>query len=307
MRLRCAFTMYLLILFLLPAAVPGEQHADEAGFLPEDTMPYDNHETVTVIPVDSLNKIEVDSLNTAVSSAFLYGDPHHLAPLGKIEPIQRKDPVFYEWQLYVLLFALFCLALAKYFFPGRLKIMMQSVFSMRLFLQADKENIVLTETPGYLLKINFLLCVSLLLFQTLDYYDLIPADGILHPLLIYAFIAVMAVCFYFLKHLMIRFLAWMFDTHSTSKAYFNNIFVVNHFAGLALLPLVFYQAFNPLSHAVHVAWILLIIINLYKIIRGAMLGHALADFSGYYLFLYLCGVELAPLLIIGKAASVYLF
>ncbi len=307
MRLRSACKMCLLFLFMLPVAMLVGQDADEAGFVPADTMPRDMYETETPVPVDPLNISEDESLATAISSEFFYGDPHHLAPVGNIELKKRQDTVFYEWQLYVILFVLFFLALAKYFFPGRLKMLIRSAFSMRFFLQADKENMILTETPSYLLKTNFLLCVSLLLFQTLDYYDLIIADGTLHPLLTYALIAVMAVGFYFLKHLMIRFLGWLFHTHNASKAYFNNIFVVNHFAGLALLPLVFYQAFNPLSHAVHIAWLLLIIINLYKIIRGAMLGHALADFSAYYLFLYLCGVELAPLLIIGKAASVYLF
>ncbi len=240
-------------------------------------------------------------------SMSVFGSPHELQPEGDLRPVPRKGSPAGMWMLYVLIVCLGSLAVARYFFPGRFKRLLQSVFGLRFFLQLDKEGIIMNETPSYLLKVNFLLSLSLLMVQTVHYYSLATPWGMLHGALLFGGALVFLILFYILKRLLLIYLSWLFGTPHVSQSYFNNIFVFNHFAGIMILPIVFYQAFNPLSGALHLAWGLLILINIYKVIRGAYLGHSLAGFSLYYLFLYLCGVELAPLLILGKSVTKYMF
>ncbi len=250
---------------------------------------------------------EVDPERVIHSSGDYFGSLHHLMPENGLKPITRHERAVSDWMLYVILVCFFSLALARFFFPGRVSMLIRSVFGLRFFIQADKENMILSEAASYLLKLNYLLCTSLLIMQSLLFFGVTLPWGQLHPGLTYALIFLATGLFYVLKHLLISYLGWLFKTRKASKAYFNNIFVVNHVTGMMLLPLVFYQVFNPLSNALVAAWALFLLFNVYKVIRGVILGHTHTDLSAYYIFLYLCGVELAPLLILGKAVSVYLF
>jgi hypothetical protein len=64
--------------------------------------------------------------------------------------------------------------------------------------------------------------------------------------------------------------------------------------------LLYTNAYNPGTTGLYLAWALLVIINIAKMIRGAVIGYTQAGFSVYYLILYLCAIELAPLLIFAK-------
>ncbi len=242
-----------------------------------------------------------------VSSESFYGSSHKLHHGGEINPRPITETAHNTWMLLVFLLCLGCLAVAKYFFPGRFIRLLQSVFGLRFFLQIDKEGIIRNEAASYLLKVNFLLVASLLLVQTLTYFSATTPWGKVDPVLLYGGILLFLALFYVLKHFVLVYLSWLFETPRSNRSYLNNIFVFNHFAGILLLPLVFYEAFSPYDGALQLAWAILVLLNLYKVIRGAYLLRSLADFSVYYLFLYLCAVELAPLLILGKAVTIYMF
>lgn len=305
------------ILLLLFAAVFLAGNLSKASGLPADTTLTGSGQVTEALSGDRQDTLYLghpekliygdDPEITIQSSRVYYEAEHHLMPGNGLEPIARQEAAVSDWMLYVILVCFFSLALARFYFPGRVHMLVRAVFGLRFFLQVDKENMILSETASYLLKLNYLLCIALLIMQSLQFAGVALPWPHLHPALIYAIVFLATVLFYVLKNLLVSYLGWLFNTKKAAKAYFNNIFVFNHVIGMLLLPLVFYQAFNPLSGAIIAAWALLLLFNLYKVTRGAILGHTHADFSVYYLFLYLCGVELAPLLILGKAASVYLF
>ncbi len=305
--------LMLLLALSLPASGYATDVARQADVLPRENQQADNlaaemtHEGDE--PTDSLMHLQQgDGAGEPVqSSAEYYDSRHYLIAENGLLTKPRSTRVVNEWMIYLILTGLFSLAVAKFFYPGRVSMLIRSVFGLRYFIQVDKENMILSETASYLLKLNYLIGISLLIMQTLLYFDATLPWGHLHPAFTYALIFVATAFFYVLKRLLISYLGWLFHARKAGKAYFNNVFVFNHVIGMMLLPLVFYQAFNPLSHALIAAWALLLLFNLYKVVRGAILGHTHTDFSVYYLFLYLCGVELAPLLLLGKAASVHLF
>ncbi len=307
----------LLLILLLATALPAFSYAAdfarEADVLPEETKQADN--LFAEMPQDAdepsaglMQKQQEHQAGEPVQSSVVYYDSlHHLMPENGLRRKPRSERVVNEWMLYLILISFLSLAVAKFFYPGRVSMLIRSVFGLRYFIQVDKENMILSETASYLLKLNYLIGISLLIMQTLLYFDATLPWGHLHPAFTYALIFVATALFYVLKRLLISYLGWLFHARKAGKAYFNNVFVFNHVIGMMLLPLLFYQAFNPLSHALIAAWALLLLFNVYKVVRGAILGHTHTDFSVYYLFLYLCGVELAPLLLLGKAASVHLF
>lgn len=243
----------------------------------------------------------------AVSGDSFFGTPHHLQAPERMEVLEKAESFPRDWMIWVIVAGLTAVAISRYFFPSRVYNIFRAVLGMRLLYMLHKEGGFFRETPTYLLYLNFLLVISLLIFQTLRATQAsLPWDEI-HPLILYGGILLFFLLFYLLKFLFMGFLAWVFHTGKASMLYYTNLFVMNQFTGLLVMPLVFYHAVTPSLNSLYAAWILIILLNIYKVIRGAILGYTISDFSGYYLFLYLCGVELAPLLIIGKAASAYLF
>ena len=242
-----------------------------------------------------------------VSGDSFFGTPHHLQASEGMEALERAEPFPRDWMIWIMAAGLIAVAMSRYYFPTRVKNIFRAVIGLRLLYLLHKEGGFFRETPTYLLYVNFLLVISLLIFQTLRATRAsLPWDEI-HPAVLYGGILLFFLLFYLLKFLLTGFLAWVFYTRKASMLYFTNLFVMNQFTGLLVMPLVFYHAVIPSATSLYAAWVLVILLNVYKVIRGGILGHTISDFSVYYLFLYLCGVELAPLLIIGKAASVYLF
>ncbi len=251
---------------------------------------------------DTLNQFHA----VANSQAF-FGSQHYLVPQGGIEYLGDSPVVLNQWMLWVFVAILSMIALARFFFPLRLRLMFRAVFGLRYFLQIDKDGTFFRETPTYLLTASYLAVFSLLVNQTLDFVGQVDALALYSSPVLYAGILAFFISFYALKYMVLRHLAWIFSTQKATAFYLKNIFLLNQFMGMCILPLVFYNAFNPGLSGLYAAWILVVTIAAYKLFRGAILGYRASGFSIYYLILYLCAVELAPLIVIGKAASIYLF
>lgn len=245
---------------------------------------------------------------TVSPTASFYGGPHHLVPGQDLvfEPVSQQD-VSGDWVVLLFLLCLLLLAISRFFFPGRTRYILRSAVGLRFFYMVNKQGNLYSETPSFLLKINFLLVVSLLLYQSLAYAGMHKVFEPVPSFLVYCFILLGLTFFYVAKRVLMQLLGWVFAAKRQTELYFNNLFVFNQFAGVLLIPAVFFHAYHPSTTGLYAAWALLILVNLYKIVRGVIITHGVSGYSLFHLFLYLCAVELAPLLIMGTMVSVYLF
>lgn len=239
---------------------------------------------------------------TSTSGEF-YGNPHLLPASNDIKPIEAAEKK--DWLFWIITLSFFLIALSRYYFRSRMQQFFRAAFANRHFKLMEKEGNFFNETVTYLLFLNFVIVISLLLYQTLSFLQVRPLFGEVHPIMVYGFIFLLFLGFYPLKALVTGFLAWVFKTHNANSAYLKNIFLFNQLTGLILLPIVAYSIYNPSATGITMAWIIAGIANLIKVIRGTAMGYNEARFSGYYLILYLCAVEIAPLLVIIKAGINY--
>jgi len=106
-----------------------------------------------------------------------------------------------------------------------------------------------------------------------------------------------------MKFLLLKICGYLFNLDKEMAAYIFNIFLVNNLLGILLIPIVAVLAF---SVTINVTWIiygsvvLISVAFLYRIIRGFFIGITSPVSSLYYLFLYLCTLEFAPLLVLLK-------
>jgi hypothetical protein len=108
---------------------------------------------------------------------------------------------------------------------------------------------------------------------------------------------------YIFKYIFLKFMGWVFNASEQASTYGFIVFLVNKVIGLALLPLLLLLAFSggviqevALTLGASVVVLLLIfryIVSL-TIIRRALSVHPL------HFFIYLCAVELMPMLILYK-------
>lgn len=240
-----------------------------------------------------------------LSSNTFYGSNHLLVVQGHtpipLEPVPAND-----WILWVVMLSLGALAAARLMFPHRTRQFFGATLGGRHFSQMEREGNFFDESPAWLLFVNFLLMTALLIYQTLLQTGYLDKTGRLSPFLIFLIILTALLLYFPIKSLLTSFFAWVFGTGQANNAYTKNIFLFNNLAGIIILPFVVYNTYHPAESGLYFAWALLALINIAKILRGASIGLTQAGFSVYYLILYLCAIELAPLLIFAKAAGSYL-
>jgi hypothetical protein len=239
-----------------------------------------------------------------IPSRAFYGSEQLLPVTGEI--MLRESTLAGDWVLVLLFVCLLSLAISRYFFSERVGQFFRAAFATHFFNQMEREGGFFNEAITYLLFFNFLLVFSLMVWVSLHFFGWLPDLDFLTPLLVYFLVLLMVSVFFLLKSMLLGFLSWIFNTREATQAYLKNIFLYNQLMGLFLLPVVAFAVYHPTNTTIILAWGFWILANLVKLARGALLGHSISRLSGYYLILYLCTVEFAPLLLIMKVADLYL-
>lgn len=239
------------------------------------------------------------------NSESFFGTPQLLVTQA-ISPQLRNRPAANDWVIWVVIVSLSLLSISRLFFPHRSRQFVKATLGGRHFNQMERDGNYFDETPAWLFFANYLLIFSLLIFQTLTRTAYFTSPLSIQPWLLFFLILASLVVYFPIKATFTRFLAWVFGTKSANVAYTKNSFIYNSLIGLLLLPLVVYNAYNYSQTGIFISWILVITINFAKILRGTGIGFAQVRLSAYYLILYLCAVELAPLLIFFKTVKIFL-
>jgi hypothetical protein len=111
---------------------------------------------------------------------------------------------------------------------------------------------------------------------------------------------------YTLKMITLRFFAVAFGQERPAALYIFNIFLMITMAGLVLLPVNILLAYAPGDTRVWLVPLSLSVLAalfLYRLARAVLIWLGIPGFSVFYLFLYLCTFEIAPLLVIWKLTT----
>ncbi len=140
-------------------------------------------------------------------------------------------------------------------------------------------------------------------YMSIPYLGLASLTRNIHPAMILLYTLGIFTGFYLTKYLVMQFTAWVFKTSGATESYFRNQLIVNQFAGIIILPLMVVNYYNPVNWILYAAWGILGVLAIYKLIRVSMIGLRIADFSAYHLILYLCTIEIAPVIFAIKISN----
>jgi hypothetical protein len=207
-----------------------------------------------------------------------------------------------DWILFILLIGFLLYAWTHFFSSKRLKQLFNAPFTNRALNQLTRDGDIFKERISIPLIIIFLLSISLFIFnighylinfKSLDLYNLIFFTKILGVISLLLLI----------KSFITRFIGNLFKNSVATSAYLLNSLIFNIITGLILLPVNVFLAFsNPVFSRVLIilSLIMLLIFNVIRFGRYIIIGVSYSKFSKFYLFLYLCTLEILPILILIK-------
>jgi len=222
---------------------------------------------------------------------------HQLQPSGKVSI--EKEKINPAWVSGVILICFFLFAIAQYSYFRRLQQIFKAFFANRLFNQLSRDGGLYRERISIFLFSSFIIGMSLFIFSIYDFYFLLPKSTVAEILLfIKIFIAVLL--FYLLKMGLFNISGIIFKSVKEASDYVLNIFIFGQIAGVALLPVIILVAYIHSEIMIFVGIAMLAALYLYRLFRGLVITGSNAKISVYYLFLYLCTLEILPFILISK-------
>jgi hypothetical protein len=228
----------------------------------------------------------------------------NLYPAGKVRPVfmitSMRQPTNKDELFYILTGLLFLVALIRSGFPKYFQNIFRLFFQSNYRQKQSRESLLQDNLPSLLLNIAFLLSGGLLIAMLAENSPQV-AQFPFWLLWLYTFGTLSVI--YIGKYLFISLCGWAFNVPQFAFNYNFIVFLINKVTGIFLLPLLAIMAFSNgqmYDAAVTVALSLVLIMLLYRYIVALSTVVKNLKISAVHFFIYLCAVEILPLLIIYK-------
>jgi len=268
-------------------------------FLQNDTSIYQLNSDST-----SVDSLALDTNAQVVIQPDAHASLFHTEVGSELQErsLHTQDQPFWVSSILVLCFIL--LAWGRLFYRRRLEMIFRAVFAKNFANQLIREGNLFNERIGPVLFFIYLVVMAMIVFQALPIYDVeIPMP----PPLIFLSLMGFFLGLWALKAVVVKLLSLLFNTNENSRELLANMNVYNLFAGIVLLPLVSCMAFAHTDIFFYISLVIIIIIYTLRIIRELFIGITLIKFSVFHLFLYLCTLEILPLIVLAKILTRNMF
>ena len=204
-----------------------------------------------------------------------------------------------SWITFILFFCVLLLVILRVRHREQLNQIILGFFANNALNQLVREEFSLTDRASLLLSTLFLLVFSLFIYQLNFYFGWSVLGK--EQFVVYVKLLVFLFMLYFLKIVLTKFLGAIFKTENEAFQYVLNILLFSEVMGLFLLPITICIAFvNKLfiSFFIYGGIVLTAGLLLFRSFRGLTMNRSSNRISKTYLFLYLCVLEILPLIVL---------
>ena len=245
----------------------------------------------------SWNERKTNDVETQLVATKSLFTPHELQ-VGRLDALSlnRDNPV---WIFLILVLMVAAFTWIKVFYARTMRQIMQAVASMGAANQMLREENLLLQRSSVLLTVLFNLVAAFFLYQVSNYLEW-SSDYLGTGFGRFLILAFLVSLVYSVKYLILRFTGHLFRTDKPLSIYIFHIFLINNALGMILMPLVIAITFIEPVYAQYCFYTAAAIVGLgfvYRVLRGLWIGLSFGEFSKFYLLLYLCALEIGPLLI----------
>ena len=221
----------------------------------------------------------------------------------KIQPLlhsgDMRIPVEKDYLFYALIGIVLLLALIKQLFPKYFSNLFKLLFEASFRQKQRREQLMQETLPSLMMNILFILVGGLFAALLANYYDWLKTSFWLITL--YS-ITVLSLVYMF-KYIVIQFTGWVFNAKESASTYSFIVFLINKMIGVALVPLLLLLAFSNgkvWDIAITIALGVIVLLFLFRYIISLRIIRGALNINPIHFFIYLCAVELMPMLIIYK-------
>lgn len=204
-----------------------------------------------------------------------------------------------NWTLIVGLLSIFLLLILKAYYQKFMALIFNSLINIQLAEKMLREKNIITRRAFFILNVNYLLIFSLFVFLlSITWYN----RNVGNKINVYLIICGGVTAILLLRIIIFYLFGLLFERTLLSLEYVHNINLINKVVGIVLLPFVFSAIYipSPISKIVlAVGLIVVCMATLFKIFRGFQII-VKNEVLLFYSILYLCTLELLPLIIGSK-------
>lgn len=216
--------------------------------------------------------------------------------------ISLKEKSNLDWVTFLMLASLIFVAISNFLYRKRFLSLLKAFIGRNYSNQLIREANIFKEQLGIVLFIIFIIAMPLFyafslinffpIFESkLNYFLLIKITGII--LLIWTY-----------QILLVKTTALLFKTFKPSIEILTQIFIFNVISALVVIPFTILFHYSGLSIFLILGIAFWGFIQLYRMVRLLAVGLSYSIFSRFHLFLYLCTLEIIPLVVLSKILNI---
>lgn len=227
-----------------------------------------------------------------------------------VKPFLQESPVNYnvqhlpknnnDWIIYVLLVFSFIISLIWYYLPERIVSLVNITPKARDSRYRDNSRTA--ETPGMVillfLIINYYFTLSLFLFLSTTNFNIVLGRLLTNEYFLFFLVAVIT-CYAY-RLIIIYFTGFIFNTAEVAAKQIKLYVNIDNLTGLLYIPIIFLMVFLKTEILIYFGILILVVFQIYKWLQTFMLGKSIQGFSVLHLFMYLCTLEIVPLIVLIK-------
>ncbi len=249
--------------------------------------------------IKSAPKVQTAKPKTEITILPFFKD-HELLSKNERGVTLNKDSSV--WIFFVLLVIVCGFAWIRVFYSKTIKQLLNAIVNMTATNQMVRDENLLLQRASVLLTVMFNLVAALFLYEISIVFEW-SSDFIGTGFGRFLIFALCISFLYSIKFIVLKVSGHIFRADKAIAGYIFNIFLINNILGIALLPLIIGLTFLPAEYTKITAIIAISMVVLgyvYRILRGLFIGIGHIEFSRFHLFLYLCTLEIAPILVFIK-------
>lgn len=241
-----------------------------------------------------------DSVTDSLPAQPVY-DRTSLFTVWKNQPV-KPQPVVREaqhtdWLTAIFLLCVVILAWIRFYYARRVKQLFKAAFARHHVNQLIRDGNLTDERITPVLSLIYISALSTIA-QQFGYGYISGATGVSNPLLVFLIIMAAIIMYWSGKILLIKFTGNLFRTKQDAGEYILTNFIFNITIGIIIFPLVLVGYYTENNTITYIAVGVLIIGMSLRFLRSISVGITAQSFSVVYLFLYLCTLEILPVLVL---------
>lgn len=223
---------------------------------------------------------------------------HDLAPRFG-EPILRHQKSDIVWLSVIIILAMLLFGTVKMYNDKRLRLIVRAFFANNTFSQLLRDEISLANRVSLFIFLFFLIVLSLFVYLSASL--MLPAEYVGAGMFFIVFALLLLV--YTIKIFFARFLGHVFMAQADAGQYIINIFLYCGVLGMIMMPVVISMALmasvNPVVF-MYMGLAIIVTLFIYRNFRSYLVSIGNRNISKTYLILYLCTLEILPMLLLVK-------